>query len=55
MDGRQIALGTLRRQAVPHPCINYCWMTNPRSMSHADSGRYVGFVRMVARGTDATQ
>ncbi len=28
IDGREIALGTLHRQAVPYPCLNYCWMTN---------------------------
>lgn len=33
MNGRQIALGTLHRQDVPEPCINYCWMTNAAYMS----------------------
>lgn len=53
MDGREVALGTLAQQAVPRPCINYCWMTNPRFMSHiagrdywADpEGVFVEFIR----------
>ncbi len=34
VDGREIALGTLHRQDVPYPCINYGWMTNTAYMSY---------------------
>ena len=40
MDGREIALGTLHQQAVPRPCINYCWITNSRFMSHVAGRDY---------------
>jgi hypothetical protein len=40
LDGRQIALGTLHRQQVPYPCINYCWMTNSRYMSRVAGREY---------------
>ncbi|MFO7948515.1 MAG: uroporphyrinogen decarboxylase family protein [Armatimonadota bacterium] len=40
MDGREIALGTLHRQDVPEPCINYCWMTNAGYMSRVAGRDY---------------
>ncbi|HOS92464.1 MAG TPA: uroporphyrinogen decarboxylase family protein [Armatimonadota bacterium] len=40
MTGRDIALGTLHREAVPFPCINYCWMTHTRYMSHVAGREY---------------
>ena len=42
MDGREIALGTLYRQDVPEPCINYSWMTNSRFLSHVAGRSYWG-------------
>ena len=38
MDGRDIALATLMRERVEHPCINYSWMTSSTYMS-AVTGR----------------
>ncbi len=40
MDGREVALGTLHRQRVPLPCINYSWMTNTRYMTHVAGREY---------------
>jgi hypothetical protein len=39
-DGREIALGTLHRQEVAYPCINYGWMTNSAYMSRAAGRDY---------------
>jgi hypothetical protein len=33
VDGRDIALATLMRERVAHPCINYSWMTSSTYMS----------------------
>jgi len=40
MTGREAALATLHREHVAEPCINCCWMTNSRYMSHVAGRDY---------------
>ena len=40
VDGREAALGTLHRQQVGYPCINYGWITHSRYLSHVAGRDY---------------
>jgi hypothetical protein len=40
MTGRDIALATLHRESVGYPCVNFCWMTNSRYLSHVAGRDY---------------
>jgi len=40
MKGREIALATLRREAIDKPCINYCWMTSSTYLSRVAGRNY---------------
>lgn len=40
MKGRELALATLRREAVDEPCINYCWMTSSTYLSRVAGRDY---------------